>query len=67
MNIDKENMGFWTLTLFNEHTSKEEVLNIACDKRYKAKDIKRVMAEAHPEYTNMKARRAKKPKVWKAR
>ena len=64
MNIRKENMGFWVLTVYNESTKEEETLNVAADKRYKAKDVKRVLAEAHPEYTKMKAKRTKAPKTW---
>ena len=53
------------MKFYNESTKKEEVANIACAKRYKAKDVKRIMGQAHPEYSGMKAKRAKKPDVWK--
>ena len=65
MNLNKENLNFWVLKFYNESTKKEEVANIACAKRYKAKDVKRIMGQAHPEYSGMKAKRAKKPDVWK--
>ncbi len=60
----KDNMSFWSVTVFNTKTQREETFKVAGDKRYRAKDIKRVLREAHPEYTHIKAQKTRKPKVW---
>lgn len=65
MNLDKKNMSFWCIKLYNTETGQEEVLNVASGKTYTAKDVKRVLEQAHPEYRRMRARKTKKPEVWK--
>ena len=61
---DKENTSFWWVTVYNTETQKEETFKVSGDKKYRSQDIKRVLKEAHPEYTRMKAKRTKKPKAW---
>jgi len=52
------------VTVYNTETQKEETFKVSGDKKYRSQDIKRVLKEAHPEYTRMKAKRTKKPKAW---
>lgn len=58
----EERMSFWVVSVFNTETQEEETLKVSGDKKHQSRDIKRILKEAHPEYSRMKAKRTKKPK-----
>ena len=57
-------MRFWEMKVFNMKTGKEEQFRIAGPDTCSAKDVKATLAEVHPEWKKMRAKRVKKPSWW---
>ena len=64
MRMSKEKMSFWQVTVFNTLTHRQETFKVTGSKTHRAKDIKRILKEVHPEYQKIKTQKTKKPSVW---